>query len=107
MNAALRRSAATSGLVALLAFPAIAMEVGRSEFIFASELATEGYEFFDVNPIGKTLFGMKKGNEAYLCFLADSTSLQAERQEALLAYIRGESTERDVPNIPVICVLVQ
>ena len=107
MNAVLRRLVAASTLGALLALPAGAMETGRSDLVFASELSTEGFEPFDVNPIGKTLFGMKKGSEAYLCFLADSASLQAERQESLLAYIRGESTERDVPNIPVICVLVR
>ena len=107
MNAILHGSVAAIALSALLAPPASALEVGRGDFAFVSDLAASGYEPFAASGAGKSLFGMKKGHDMYLCFSADSGTLQAERKDALLAYIDGRSTERDMPNIPVICVLVQ
>ena len=107
MNAVLPRLVAASTLSALLAFPAAAVEVGRGEFATVSELTAEGFEPFPASGAARALFGMKKGNDMYLCFIADTKPLQKERQETLLAWLDGRSTERDLPNIRVLCVLVQ
>ena len=107
MNAVLRRLVAASALGALLAFPAGAEEVGRGEFASVSELAAEGFEPFPASGVARALFGMKKGSDMYLCFIADTKPLQNERQETLLAWLDGSSTVRDMPNIRVVCVLVQ
>ena len=50
---------------------------------------------------------MKKGTDMYLCFIADTKPLQEERQKTLLAWLNDGSTERGVPNVRVVCVLVQ
>ena len=50
---------------------------------------------------------MKKASEMYLCFIADTPELAVERQEKLLAELAGDPTDREVPNIAVVCVLVQ
>ena len=91
----------------LIAFSASAFEVGRSHFAFVSDLAAEGYEPFASSSTSKALFGMKKGSDMYLCFSADAQTLQAERRETLLAYMQGRSTDRLMPNIAVICVLIE
>ena len=107
MDAVIRRFAAASAFGALFMIPASAMEVGRNDFAFASELAAEGFEPFPASSTARSLFGMKKGSDMHLCFIADTKPRQKERQETLLAYLGGSSAERDVPNIQVVCVLVQ
>ena len=92
---------------ALLALPASAMETWRGDFAFVSELVAKGFEPFPSSTVTKALFAPKKGTDMYPCFLADSRTLQAERQKTLLAFIQGESTERDMPNIPFACALVR
>ena len=92
---------------ALLAFPVSAMEVGRKDFAFVSELTAERFEPFPASGAARALFGMKKGSDMYPCFIADTKPLRKERQETLLAYLDGSSTERDLPNIRVACVRVQ
>ena len=90
---------------ALLALPASAMKTGRGDFAFVSELEANGFEPIPSSAVTKALFGPKKGTGMYPCFLADSRTRQAERQKTLLAFIQGESTERDMPDIPVACAL--
>ena len=107
MNAVLPRLVAASALGALLAVPAAAVELGRGDFASVSELAAEGFEPFPASGVARALFGMKKGSDMYLCFIADTKPLQKKRQEALLAWLDGSSTERELPNIRVLCVLIQ
>lgn len=87
----------------LLFQTAAALEANRGEFAYVSELAAEGFEPFGTSGVGKTVFGMKKGGEIFLCFLADTLDFAAERQATLQAFMQGTSTERDMPTLPVIC----
>lgn len=107
MNSVLCRFAAASVLGALFMFPASAMEVGRGDFAFVSELVAKGFEPFPASSVANSIFGMKKGSDMYLCFIADTKPRQKERQETLLAYLGRSSSERDLPNIQVACVLIQ
>lgn len=108
MRPVLSNVVAANALGVLLAFtPVAAMEAGRGDFAFVSELAADGFEPFAASGVAKSLFGMKKGDDMFLCFLADSKTLQVQRQETLLAYIQGRSKERAVPDIPVVCVLIR
>lgn len=50
---------------------------------------------------------MTDGKDFYLCFLADSRDVQAQRSQALIDEFGGKSPDRTVPNIPVVCVLTQ
>ena len=107
MNSVLARAFAASVLCALIVPCASALEVGRSHFAFASDLASEGFKPFATSSTGKAMFGMKKGHDMFLCFSADSEDRAAERRDKLVAYLQGTSTDRVVPNIAVVCVLVQ
>ena len=84
-----------------------AVEGGRSDYVFSSDLAAQGFEPFAASGSGNASYGMKKGAEMYLCFIADTMTDAAERQEALVAELNGENPDREVPNIPVVCVLTQ
>ena len=107
MRIVLANIVAASAFCVTLAGPAAAVEGGRADFAFVSDLAAQGYEPFAASGVDKSLFGMKKGSYMYLCYSADSGTLQAERKDVLLAYVDGRSAERDVPRIPVVCVPVQ
>ena len=107
MDSVLVRFVVAGALGAVLAFPVSALEVGRSDFAFVSELAAEGYEPFPASSVSRALFGMRKGDDMFLCFIADTKPRQTERQETLLAYLDGTSAERDLPNIQVACVRVE
>ena len=71
----------------LLFEAASALEANRGEFAYVSELAAEGFEPFGTSGVGKTVFGMKKGSEIFLCFLADTLASAAERQTVLQAFM--------------------
>ena len=82
MRPVLSNVVAANALGVLLAFtPVAAMEAGRGDFAFVSELAADGFEPFAASGVAKSLFGMKKGDDMFLCFLADSKTLQVQRQE--------------------------
>ncbi len=97
---------AAIALAALFPLSANAMDVGRSDYVFSSDLALQGFEPFAATT-GNAVYGMKKGADMYLCFIADNGDFANERQAKLLAEIKGEALARDVPNIPVVCVLTQ
>lgn len=86
---------------------AAAIEVGESRYAFVSELAAEGFAPFATSPAGNASFGMMKDTEMYLCFIADNIETQNQRQTVLLKELAGESPDRSVPNIPLVCVLTQ
>jgi hypothetical protein len=50
---------------------------------------------------------LRDGTDLYLCFLADTPELQAERQQVLVDWLAGEAEERTLPNIRVACILTQ
>ncbi|MGY9049356.1 MAG: hypothetical protein ACKVKF_20510 [Rhodobacterales bacterium] len=91
----------------LLAGQAVAKDIGVSDFAYASELSEEGYEPFATSGAGNALFGMKRDTDLYLCFLADEPAASAQRQGVLVAEVNGTNPDREVPNIPVVCVLTQ
>ena len=97
------------GLAVLIAAasPALAIEVGSSEFVYASDLMGQGFEPFAVSGAANAAFGLTDGTELYMCFVLDSRERQSVRQEALRAELEGEAGSRTVPNIPVVCVLTQ
>ena len=107
MRPVLARAFAAAVLCTLVVPCASALEVGRSHFAFASDLANEGFEPFATSSTGKAMFGMKKGHDMFLCFSADSEDRAAERRGKLITYLQGSSADRVVPNIAVVCVLVQ
>ena len=107
MRSVLASAAAVAVSCALIAPCVTALEVGRSPFAFVSDLAHEGFEPFATSSTGKAMFGMRKGRDMFLCFSADFEDQAAERRDKLLAYLQGDSTDRVVPNIAVVCVVVQ
>ena len=107
MKSVLARVAAIGIACALTAPCVSALEVERSHFEFASDLANRGFEPFATSSTGKAMFGMKRDTDMFLCFSADFERHAAERREKLRAHLQGSSTDRVVPNIAVVCVLVQ
>jgi len=94
-------------LLALTPVAASAIDVGDADFVFVSDLAAQGFSPFATSNSGNATFRMTDGIDLYLCFIADNSQAQAERQQALIAEIMGEGIGRTVPNIPVVCVLTQ
>ena len=98
-----------SGAVALMAaaVSAAAQPVpGRSDFVYVSDLASDGFTPFAASGAG-ALFGMKREAEMYLCFSLDTETDAAMRREVLSAELQGGAGDRSLPNIPVVCVLMQ
>ena len=93
--------------LALAGTSVAALEVDESEFVFVSDLAARGFDPFATSAVGNASFGMTDGSDLYMCFLADSSELQAKRQAVLLAELRGTNQDRTVPNIPIVCILTQ
>ncbi len=96
-----------SFLVAVLPLSASAFEISESEYVFSSDLAKRGFVPFAVSSALKASFGMTDGDALYLCFSLDQPTAQAKRREALIAEVAGQSPDRTVPNIPIVCVLTQ
>lgn len=94
-------------IVALAAAPAAAISPGQSDFVFSSDLMAGGAVPFAVSSTGNALYGLRRGSDLFLCFLADTSDAQASRQQALLDAIMNGADPVPVPNIPVICVLTQ
>jgi hypothetical protein len=84
-----------------------APEVGSSDFVLSSDLMAAGAEPFATSGTGQVLYGLRDGTDLYLCFLADTPELQAERQQVLVDWLAGEAEERTLPNIRVACILTQ
>ncbi|WFE92095.1 hypothetical protein K1718_12235 [Roseibium porphyridii] len=82
-------------------------EVGESEFVYVSDLASTGYEPFAVSSTASASFGMKKGATMYLCFLADNDARSLKRREVIRKTFEDENAPRILPSIPVVCVLAQ
>ena len=101
------RAVLISGLLACSGAAVSALEVGTSEYRFASELSADGFAPFGTGGSGNTLFGMSNGSDIYLCFLLDTPADQGKRQTALLAELDGSAADRAIPNIPVVCVMTQ
>ncbi|WP_068312178.1 hypothetical protein [Polycladidibacter hongkongensis] len=94
-------------LFVIAALPASALEVGTSSFKFLSDLAIAGYEPFAVNATAKASFGMKRGENMYLCFIADTDRNANIRKNVLYLALGDNNASREQPNIPVVCVLAQ
>ena len=101
------RAAYIACLAVALAPMVQALEVGQSDYVFSSDLASQGFIPFGTGGVAGDLFGMSKGSEIYLCFLLDTPEDQSARQSALIAELQGNAQSRTIPNIPVVCVLTQ
>ena len=86
---------------------ASAQEIGRNDFSSVSDLALAGFEPFPVSSTAKASFGMKKGTDMFICFLADNEDLAAERREVISRAMQENEASRELPNIPVVCVLAE
>lgn len=86
--------------------PLAALDVEQSEFKYSSELLADGYAPIAASA-ANAVYGLYKGNEIYLCFVADNINNQNIRQTRLLAEIDGQAVDRTLPNIPVVCLLTQ
>ena len=86
-----------------LAGPLSAQDQTFSQFRKLSSLAEEGFETIPAQG-GGAVFGMRKEADIYLCFLDDKPTLQAERQRVISENSSGDSENRTLPNIPVVCV---
>ncbi|MFK7743458.1 MAG: hypothetical protein AB8B47_00280 [Roseobacter sp.] len=98
---------AAAALLVLWAGMSTAMDVGESEFVYSSELLARGFAVVPVSGVGNASFGLQQNKEFYLCFIADTGEAQATRQRVILDEIAGESPDRTVPNVPVVCILTQ
>lgn len=94
-------------LSAALPLSASAFEIGESDFVYSSDLARRGYVPFATSSAGNASYGMTDGEALCLCCIMDQPVAQAERKQSLIAEIAGRSPDREVPNIPVVCVLTQ
>lgn len=86
---------------------AAAQEAGKSQFYYVSDLVIDEFEPFAVSSSANVSFGMRKGSDMYLCFLADSQDLAAERRAIVARAIWDDEASREVPNITVVCVQAQ
>jgi len=93
--------------IATVPLAAQAHTVGESDFIWVSDLAHDGFKPFAVSSTSKASFGMMKGTDMYLCFLADHQEHQEVRRDVLIAGMKDDNSDRALPNIPVACVLAQ
>jgi hypothetical protein len=86
-------------------------EVGRSDMRTVAVLVAEGHESVPASG-ANAVFGLRgdagiySGDAGiYMCFLADTPELQSERQARILAVLSGDAEDREIPNIPLVCVL--
>lgn len=95
--------------LAIFFSPAVvwAVEVGVNDFIYSADLMRDGATPFPVTGAANAIYGLQKGTDLYLCFVADDAERQQVRQTILLAELNGEGNTRRLPNIPVICVMTQ
>ena len=105
----------------LIALPAAAQEeggaqegaappgfsLGSSEFAFSSDLLARGGEIVAASGAGGSLWGVRLEEDAYLCFLADVPEAQARRQEVIVGAMGDDAAPRELPSIPVVCILTQ
>ncbi len=68
------------------------------------QLVELGFEPFEVNGHDLLITGMKKDQDFYSCWLADTPEKNAERQAALLGYMQNGGQLPEVPNISLLCV---
>lgn len=94
-----------AALVATASPVAQALEVGESEFAWMSELARDGFKPIAVSNAANASFGMMRGTELYVCFLADTKEHQERWQAAILANIKDDDAGRTVPDVPFVCIL--
>ncbi|SIO27897.1 hypothetical protein SAMN05444722_1166 [Rhodovulum sp. ES.010] len=87
--------------------PTFAAEVGSNPYRYSSELVVEGAVPFATSGAGQAIYGLRKDDALYLCFIADRPTDQNVRQKVLVAEIMGEAGQKSVPNIPVLCVMTQ
>ena len=74
---------------------------------FSSDLTKRGFSPFATSSAIHSIFGMTDGESLYLCFSVDQPAEQMQRRQTLIAEVEGQSPDRTVPNIPVVCVLTQ
>ena len=105
----------------LIALPAAAQEegagqegsappgfsLGSSEFAFISDLIAEGGEIVPASGAGGSVWGVRREDDVYLCFLADVPDAQERRQGVIVGAMGDEAAPRELPNIPVVCILTQ
>ncbi|MGJ8603917.1 MAG: hypothetical protein ACSHXH_07280 [Marivita sp.] len=101
------RAGLISAALVCMAAGAGAFEPGTSDFVYSSDLVAQGFAPFGTGGTGNTLYGMTDGSEIYLCFLFDTPEDQGKRQNVLLAELAGDTPDRALPNIPVVCVMTQ
>ena len=82
-------------------------EIGESEYVFSSDLTKRGFSPFATSSAKRSIFGMTDGESLYLCFSVDQPAEQMQRRQTLIAEMEGQSPDRTVPNIPVVCVMTQ
>jgi hypothetical protein len=93
--------------LALIAGMGQAQTVEESEFKYLAELAEAGFEPFALSSSASASFGMKQGAEMYLCFLADTGELVAQRQAVIGAALQAADAPRRLPNFLVTCIQAQ
>jgi hypothetical protein len=59
---------------------------------------------FPTSGVGNAIYGLRMGEDLFLCFIADTPTAQSARQSTLVGAIGGEAVDPAVPNIPVLCV---
>ncbi len=96
-----------TGLGALALGGAALAETGRSDFVFLSDLLLRGFTPVPVASAGNASLAVMQGTDLYLCFIADDATNAAARQKTIIAELNGETPDREVANIPVVCVLTQ
>lgn len=69
-------------------------------------LVAEGHESVPASG-ANAVFGLRGDAGIYMCFLADTPELQSERQARILEILSGDAEDREVPNIPLVCVLTE
>ncbi len=91
----------------MLAPPASATEIGVSEFVYSSDLLAQGFEPIAVSSTAGAVYGLRKGQELYLCVIADTDASGRQRTRVLKQVIDGSVEDRTLPNIPIACILTQ
>jgi hypothetical protein len=86
---------------------AFALDVGSSGFRWSSDLMNEGFRPIASSGVVNDIYGMSRGTDIYLCFVADTAEHQTFRQGILRAELANGNPAPAMPNIPVACILTQ
>ena len=94
-------------VVSLIPVSAFSQQVGTSDFVYVSELASDGFQPFPISGVANASFGMMKNTDMYMCFIADTPENQKKRRTILIESFQDDEKSKEIPNIAIVCARIQ